>query len=197
MTLVFQAVDGALTSLFSLADTIRENAPMAVSELKNMQIDVWMLTGDNETCANRIAEDLGIEHVISKVLPTDKAEVVKKLCFEGRTVAMVGDGINDAPALVASDVGIAMGNGTDIAIEAADIILVGNNLDHIMNVVKLSRLTMRNVKQNLFWALFYNMVCIPLAVLGMLNPLIAGLAMSLSSLSVILNALRIKKMKLI
>jgi Cu+-exporting ATPase len=196
MSVVFEAVDGILVALFTVSDTIRENATKVVSELKKMEIDVWMLTGDNESCANSIAEELGIEHVISGVLPTDKAAEIKKLCSSEKKVAMIGDGINDAPALVTSDVGIAMGNGSDIAIEAADIILVGSNLDNILNAIKLSRITMRNVKQNLFWALFYNVICIPLAVIGVLNPLIAGLTMSFSSLTVVFNALRIKKMKI-
>lgn len=195
-SLVFEAIDGKLAALFTVSDTLRENSTKVVSEFKKMKIDVWMLTGDNESCASSIASELGIEHVISGVIPTDKAAEIKKICLSGKKVAMVGDGINDAPALVTADIGIAIGNGTDIAIEAADIILVGSNLENISKAIKLSRITMRNVKQNLFWALFYNMVCIPLAVIGMLNPLIAGLTMSLSSLTVVFNALRIKKMKI-
>lgn len=195
-SLVFEAVDGILAALFSVSDVPRENAPKAISELKKMGIDVWMLTGDNESCAGCIAGELGIEHVLFNVLPTDKSSEIQKLCAEGKKVAMVGDGINDAPALVTSDVGIAMGNGIDIAIEAADIILVGSNLENVLNGIKLSRITMRNVKQNLFWALFYNAVFIPLAAVGMLNPLIAGLAMSLSSITVVFNALRIKRIKI-
>ncbi|SHL38986.1 Cu+-exporting ATPase [Anaerocolumna jejuensis DSM 15929] len=195
-SLVFEAVDGSLAALFLVADTIRENAPLVVSELKKLQAEIWMLTGDNESCAASIAGELGIEHVISGVLPADKSAEIQRLSAGGKKVAMVGDGINDAPALVTSTVGIAMGNGTDIAIEAADIILAGSNLENVVNAIKLSRITMRNVRQNLFWALFYNAVGIPLAAAGLLNPLVAGAAMSLSSVTVVFNALRIKKIKM-
>ncbi len=195
-SLIFQAVNGQLAALFSVADTLRENAPAVVSELKKMQIEVWMLTGDNESSARNIAGKLGIIHVLSGILPTQKADEIKKLCGDGKTVAMVGDGINDSPALATADIGIAMGNGTDIAIEAADIILVGDNLENTINAIKLSRITMRNVRQNLFWALFYNIVGIPLAAAGLLNPLIAGMAMSLSSITVVFNALRLQKIKI-
>lgn len=195
-SLIFQAVNGQLVALFSVADTLRENAPAVVSELQKMQIEVWMLTGDNESSARNIARKLGIKHVLSGILPTQKADEIKKLCGKGKTVAMVGDGINDSPALATADIGIAMGNGTDIAIEVADIILIGDNLDNTINAIKLSRITMRNVRQNLFWALFYNIVGIPLAAAGVLNPLIAGLAMSLSSITVVFNALRLQKIKI-
>lgn len=192
-TTVFGAVDGKVVALYSISDTIRENAAAVVSKLKTMKIDVWMLTGDNESCARSTAEKIGIENVISGILPTDKSKEIEKLRDEGKKVAMIGDGINDAPALITADVGIAMGNGTDIAIESADIILVGNNLENILNAIDLSKITIRNIEQNLFWALFYNVVGIPLAAVGVLNPLVAGLAMSLSSLTVVFNALRIKK----
>jgi P-type Cu+ transporter len=195
-SMVFGAVDGSLVALFAVCDTLRVDAVEVVTELKTMGLDIWMLTGDQEKCAYSIASELGIENVIAGVLPNGKAEQIQKLCSSGRKVAMIGDGINDAPALATSNVGIAMGNGTDIAIEATDIILVGNNLKNIVNAIKLSRITIRNIRQNLFWALFYNVLGIPLAATGMLNPLIAGTAMSFSSVTVVFNALRIKRIKM-
>jgi copper-(or silver)-translocating P-type ATPase len=194
--LVLVAVDGEIAAWYALSDTIREGASRIVAELKTMGIDVWMLTGDQEGCAKALARDVGIDHVISGVLPLDKAASIEDLRSEGRAVAMVGDGINDAPALVAADIGIAVGSGTDIAIEAADIVLVGGAIEAIPTAILLSRLTVRNIRQNLFWAFFYNLISIPLAVSGLLNPLIAGTAMSLSSLTVVFNALRVKRAKL-
>ena len=159
-----------------------------------------MLTGDNETTANLIANSVGIDNVVANVLPKDKAEVIKNLKKNGM-VLMVGDGINDAPSLVTADIGVSLSSGTDIAGNSADVILIRNNLNDIVNLIDISHNTLKNIKQNLFWAFFYNLCMVPLAM-GLLkpinivmNPMLAGLAMTLSSLTVILNALRLKKWK--
>ena len=155
-----------------------------------------MVTGDNRRTANAIASQVGIENVYAEVLPEQKADVVKDLKDKGYKVAMVGDGINDAPALAFADIGMAIGTGSDVAIEAADVTLVGGDLDHIPKSIDLSRKTMRNIRQNLFWALFYNTIGIPVAAMGFLEPWVAGAAMAFSSVSVVSNALRLKKVKL-
>ncbi|MDU4877771.1 MAG: HAD-IC family P-type ATPase, partial [Veillonella dispar] len=159
-------------------------------------IDVWMLTGDNRRTAQYIAKQAGITHVIAEVLPQDKASKVKELQDKGLVVGMVGDGINDAPALVTADIGFAIGSGTDIAVEAADIVLVRNDLHTLVQAVRLSRKTMTNIKQNLFWALIFNCIGIPLAAVGALNPMIAGTAMAFSSVTVVSNSLRLKRAKI-
>ena len=186
--------------MFGVSDIVRSNAMAVISKLKSIGKKVVMLTGDNETTANLIANSVGIDNVVANVLPKDKAEVIKNLKKTGM-VLMVGDGINDAPSLVTADIGVSLSSGTDIAGNSADVILIRNNLNDIVNLIDISHNTLKNIKQNLFWAFFYNLCMVPLAM-GLLkpinivmNPMLAGLAMTLSSLTVILNALRLKKWK--
>ncbi|WKY46723.1 heavy metal translocating P-type ATPase [Eubacteriaceae bacterium ES3] len=196
------AWDREIKGIVAVADTIKANSRQAIAELKNMGLDIHMLTGDNERTAEAIAKKFSIEHVKANVLPDEKSGVIMALQNKGQQVIMVGDGINDAPALAQSDVGIAIGNGTDIAIESADVVLMQDDLLNIVSAVQLSRATLKNIKQNLFWALIYNTIGIPVAAgllyipLGLtLNPMIAAAAMSLSSVSVVLNALSLKAFK--
>ena len=194
--------DQSIKGIIGVADTIKENSNLAVSQLKAMGIQVYMLTGDNERTAHAIGNMVNIENIVANVLPHEKSSMIKNLQSQGHQVIMVGDGINDAPALAQSDVGIAIGNGTDVAIESADIILMQNDLMNIVSAIQLSKATLRNIKQNLFWAFIYNVIGIPLAA-GVfyipfalkLNPMFAAAAMSLSSVSVVLNALSLKAFK--
>lgn len=190
------AVDGVVSALWAVEDELRPETIEVVKELHAQGIDVWMLTGDNRRTAQYIAKQAGISHVIAEVLPQDKASKVKELQDKGLVVGMVGDGINDAPALVTADIGFAIGSGTDIAVEAADIVLVRNDLHTLVQAVRLSRKTMTNIKQNLFWALIFNCIGIPLAAIGALNPMIAGTAMVFSSVTVVSNSLRLKRAKI-
>ena len=194
-TVMFLAVDAALAGLVAVADTVKESSAEAVAQLKSIGIEVWMITGDNQRAAQAIAASIGITNVMAEVLPEHKAEKVAAMKKAGKIVAMVGDGINDAPALATADVGFAIGTGTDVAIEAADITLMRGDLNGLVAAIQLSRATMRNIKQNLFWALFYNSVGIPVAAAGYLSPVVAGAAMAFSSVSVVLNALRLKSFK--
>mgnify|MGYP000886977108 FL=1 len=194
---------GVLKGIICVADTIKQTSIEAVDQLKSLGVTVYMLTGDNQKTADYIGKQAHIDTVIAEVLPDDKANVVAKLQAEGKTVMMVGDGINDAPALVQADVGTAIGSGSDIALESGDIVLMKSDLRDVYKAVKLSRLTIRNIKQNLFWAFFYNTLGIPVAagvlyLFGgpLLDPMFAGFAMSLSSVCVVSNALRLKTMKL-
>ncbi len=190
------AEDKKLIGIIGVADTPKKDAAKAVNDLRNAGIEAIMITGDNNATASAISEILGIKKFIAQVLPQDKANEVKKLQAEGRKVAFVGDGINDAPAIAQSDLGIAMGTGTDIAIETGDIVLVKGNPEKVVEAINLSRVTFRTIKQNLFWAFFYNVAAIPLAAFGLLNPMIAATAMAASSVSVVGNSLRIKRKKL-
>lgn len=192
-TVMLFAVETRMVGLIAVADTVKENSAHAVTELQNLGLEVWMITGDNARAAKAIAGSIGITNVLAEVLPEHKAEKVEALKREGKIVAMVGDGINDAPALATADVGFAIGTGTDVAIEAADITLMRGDLNGIVAAIKLSKATMRNIKENLFWALIYNSLGIPIAASGYLSPMIAGAAMAFSSVSVVLNALRLKR----
>lgn len=195
-TAMMIAYEGKVQGIVAVQDTVKPSAKDAIDELKAMGIEVIMLTGDNTRTAQAIASEVGIAEVIAEVLPEDKAEKVKALQAQGRKVAMVGDGVNDAPALALSDIGIAIGTGTEVAIEAADVTILGGELTLIPEAIKLSRATIRNVKQNLGFAFGYNVIGIPFAALGLLAPWIAGLAMALSSVSVVSNALRLKSVKI-
>ena len=195
-TLVLVARNRILLGGFALADTIRPEAQRVLARLREMNIATVMLTGDNRRTAEAIAQQLGIEHVIAEVLPEGKVEEIKKLQARFGAVAMVGDGINDAPALTAANVGIALGTGTDIAIAAADVTLVRGKLNDVITAIQLSRATFRKIKQNLFWAFFYNLLAIPLAVLGLLHPIIAEIAMASSSITVVSNANLLRRVRL-
>ncbi|MGM0531887.1 MAG: HAD-IC family P-type ATPase, partial [Bacteroidota bacterium] len=200
---VFVARNGRLELLFRIEDEIKATSVKAIKELREAGIEVHMMTGDNSEVARNVANKTGIENYMAGVMPQDKLEYVKKLQAEGHQVAMVGDGINDSPALAQADIGIAMGQGTDVAIESAQITLVKGDLEKIRSAIELSKSTLKTIKQNLFWAFFYNVIAIPIAagvlypVNGfLLNPMVAGAAMSFSSVSVVMNSLRLKSKKL-
>lgn len=202
-TPLFIAIDSEFAGIIAVADQIKASSLETVEKLHSLGLEVVMLTGDNKKTAQVIAEQLTIDKVVSEVLPEDKANEIKKLQAQGKKVAMVGDGINDAPALVQAEVGIAVGTGTDVAIDAADIVLMKPDLNFVVNAIVLSKKTIKNIKENLFWAFFYNVIGIPFAmgvfyIFGgpLLNPMLAGAAMSFSSISVVLNALRLKRVKL-
>lgn len=187
------AVNNEVRAFWAVADQLKPEAPAVIKTLKDRGMDVWLLTGDNRRTAAYIAQQAGIDHVMAEVLPGDKAGKIKELQAKGLSVGMVGDGINDAPALATADIGFAVGSGTDIAVESADIVLVRNDLESLVKAVTLSRKTMTNIRQNLFWALIFNCIGIPLAAVGMLSPIVAGTAMAFSSVTVVSNSLRLKR----
>ncbi len=192
-TVVAAAIDGAVAGLFVVADRIKASSPDAIEELYALGLTPVLLTGDNERTARAVARELGIDFVMANVLPDDKTKVVSRLQSEGEVVAMVGDGVNDAPALAQSDLGLAIGTGTDVAIEASDLTLVSGDLRAAADAIRLARRTLRTIKANLFWAFAYNVAAIPLAVAGLLNPIVAAAAMAFSSVFVVTNSLRLRR----
>ena len=200
---MFVIANKKVVGIISVADPIKETSKEAIKQLKDLGITVYMLTGDNRLTADYIGKKVGVDKVVSEVLPQDKVSVVEELQKQGKRVMMVGDGINDAPALVQADVGMAIGSGSDIALDSSDIVLMKSDLQDVYKAIRLSKETIRNIKQNLFWAFFYNACGLPLAAGALylingtlLNPIFAGLAMSLSSVSVVGNALRLRRLKL-
>jgi Cu+-exporting ATPase len=194
-TAVAAGWDGRAAAVFVVADTVKDTSAEAVAALKALGLRPVLLTGDNATTAHAVAGEVGIDEVIAEVLPADKADVIARLQAEGRVVAMVGDGVNDAPALARADLGLSIGTGTDVAIEASDLTLVSGDLRAAADAIRLSRATLRTIKQNLGWAFGYNVAAIPLAAIGLLNPVIASLAMVFSSVSVVSNALRLRRFR--
>jgi Cu+-exporting ATPase len=190
-TPVAVALDGAYAGALFVADTIKPSSTAAVARLRELGLTPVLLTGDTGATARAVAAEVGIDEVIAEVLPAEKVDVVRRLQAEGRVVAMVGDGVNDAAALAAADLGLAMGTGTDVAIEASDLTLVRGDPTAVPDAIRLSRATLRTIKGNLFWAFAYNSAAIPLAVAGLVTPVLAALAMALSSVAVVTNSLRL------
>jgi len=187
--------DGAVRGALVVADTVKDTSAAAVAQLRDLGLTPVLLTGDNDRAAHAVAAAVGIDDVVAEVLPADKVTVVRDLQARGRVVAMVGDGVNDAAALAQADLGLAMGTGTDVAIEASDITLVRGDLRAAGDAIRLSRRTLATIKGNLFWAFAYNVAAIPLAAAGLLNPLVAGAAMAFSSVFVVSNSLRLRRFR--
>jgi Cu+-exporting ATPase len=194
-TVVAVAWDGALHGAIAVADAVRPTSRDAIAQFRKLGIEPVLLTGDNARTAHAVAAEVGIANVIADVLPEDKVDVIRTLQAQGKTVAMVGDGVNDAAALVQADLGIAMGSGSDVTVEASDITLMRTDLLAAVDALRLSRKTYGTIRGNLFWAFAYNVVMIPLAALGLLNPMLAGAAMALSSVFVVANSLRLRQFK--
>ena len=194
-TPIWFAADGRIRAVVVVADTIKDDAAEAVSGFRKLGLTPVLLTGDNRRAAESVAATLGIERVVADVLPAGKVDEITRLQSEGRVVAMVGDGVNDAAALAQADLGLAMGTGTDVAIEASDLTLVRGDLRAAVDAIRLSRATLRTIKGNLFWAFAYNIAALPLAAVGLLNPLIAGAAMAFSSVFVVSNSLRLRRFR--
>jgi Cu+-exporting ATPase len=192
-TAVFVGWDGAMRALMVVADTVKSTSGEAVAAMRSLGLRPVLLTGDNSRAAHAVADAVGIDEVIAEVLPADKVEVIRRLQREGRVVAMVGDGVNDAAALAQADLGLAMGTGADVAIEASDLTLVRGDLRAAVDAIRLARRTLATIKGNLFWAFAYNLAALPLAAAGLLNPMLAGAAMALSSVFVVSNSLRLRR----
>jgi Cu+-exporting ATPase len=191
-TPVLVELDDRPAAVFAIADTVKPTSADAVRRLRDLGLDVMLLTGDNAATAQTVAREVGIDRVVAEVMPADKVAAVEALQREGRSVAVVGDGVNDAAALVRADLGVALGTGTAVAIEAGDVTLMSGDLLAAADAIELSRRTLATIRQNLFWAFAYNVVAIPVAALGLLNPMVAGAAMAASSVSVVANSLRLR-----
>ena len=195
MTAILASVDGAPAAAMAVRDTVRDTSPQAVAGLKGLGAEPVLLTGDNARTAQAVADEVGIKEVIAGVLPEGKVDAVRGRQADGRVVAMVGDGVNDSPSLAQADLGIAIGTGSDVAIEAGDLTLVSGDPRGAVDAIRLSRATLRTIKQNLFFAFAYNTILIPVAMTGRLNPMLAGAAMALSSIFVVTNSLRLRGFK--